>query len=89
MLLIVTVLKKINEYIEDPMTATTFHTYTNPNNPGSSNRKMETMTSEIIYYQMIQNEIPYEFQKWHLNRLLTLIRVCNIKNNSNNKIILC
>lgn len=77
-------LKKINEYIEDPMTATTFHTYTNPNNPGSSNRKMETMTSEIIYYQMIQNEIPYEFQKWHLNRLLTLIRVCNIKNNSNN-----
>lgn len=78
-------MQKINSYIENPMTATTFSTYKNPNNPGNNNRKQETMTSELIYYWMIQNEIPYEFQKWHLNRLLTLIRVCNIKNSSNNK----
>lgn len=78
-------IKKINSYIEDPMTATTFHTYKNPDKPGGSGRKQETMTSEIIYYWMIENGIPPEFQKWHLNRLLTLIRVCNIKNNSENK----
>lgn len=76
-------IKKINSYIADPMTATTFHTYNNPSS--NSTKKNEIMTSEIIYYWMIQNEIPSEFQKWHINRLLTLIRVCNIKNSTNNK----
>ena len=66
---------QINEYIEDPMTATTFR----KEQARQFNR--ETITSELIYYWMISNNIPPEYQKWHLNRLLTLIRVCNIKNN--------
>lgn len=66
--------EKIKEYIEAPMTATTF---SNDKNHGKSN---EQTTSELIYYWMISLNIPVEFEKWHINRLLTLIRVCEIKN---------
>lgn len=71
--------KAVNKYIENPMTATTFHSHSQ----NSQNyRKQEVLTNEIIYYWMIQHNIPVQFEKWHLNRLLTLIRVCSIKNNS-------
>ena len=65
---------EIIKYINAPMTATTF----SKNSNGKSSK--EVITSELIYYWMIAYQIPSEYEKWHLNRLLTLIRICSIKN---------
>lgn len=67
-------LKKIRDYINSPMTATTFST-----RDASSNTE-SIVTSELIYYWMTAYSIPFECEKWNLNRLLTLIRICSIKN---------
>lgn len=71
--------RQINQYIESPMSATFFAKEAD----GHPNR--EQVTSELIYYWMIALNIPFECEKWHLNRLLTLIRVCNLKNRSPKK----
>lgn len=72
-------IKQVNDYIAAPMTATTIH----DRSPGRVNK--ETITSEILYYRMLEFGIPFECQKWHLNRLITLIKVCDIKNGPQQK----
>ena len=66
-------IETVSKYIVSPMSATFFNDI--DNSPSK-----EIITSEIIYYWMIALNIPFECQKWHLNKLMTLIRVCDIKN---------
>lgn len=68
-------MRQIKAYIDAPMTATTFNNY---EKKGGLNR--EVITAEILYYWMLTFHIPFECEKWHINRLITLIRVCSIKN---------
>lgn len=65
-------IQEIVNYINAPMTATIIR--------DTEKSSRETVTSELIYYWMISLNIPVKFEKWHLNRLITLIRVCSIKN---------
>ena len=71
--------QEIMDYIEDPMTATTF------NSIKQQSGKREVITSEIIYYYMFSFGLPIELEKWHLNNLMALIRVFNIKNGNQPK----
>lgn len=75
-------IEEIGRYISDTMTATTIA----DNRPGAkSRRNSETLTSELIYFWMVEYGIPFECQKWHLNRLLMLINICNIKKQPDKK----
>ena len=69
-------IKQIKEYMEDSMTATVFNNYQS----AQQSYKNRCVTSEELYYYMASNNIPIEFQKWHLNRLLALLKVFEVKN---------
>lgn len=73
------IFQRINDYIKDSPTATWFKE--DPNAP----RNREIVTAELIYYWMISQNIPMEFQKWHFNRLITLLRVFSHKNRKQRK----
>lgn len=72
-------IKEINEYINAPMTATVIN-YNKKRPP-----KKRVQTAETIYASMIALGIPSRFEKWHINKLLTLIEVVNIENDPNPK----
>lgn len=71
--------KKINEYIQAPMTATTFP------DKKDSRGSHQIITAEVIYAWMFSLQIPKECEKWHLNRLLTQIRACSVMNQPSKK----
>lgn len=75
-------LGEVKNYIDSSMTATKLSN--KPNAPQSR----EIVTSELIYYWMISLNIPVQFEHWHLNRLITLIRVINLKNTPKKKMSL-
>ena len=72
-------LDRISEYIDASLTATTFHRY----KKAPPNRQI--ITSELIYSWMVTYNIPFECQKWHLSRLMTLIEILNIQNSPQKK----
>lgn len=70
-------LKQINDYMNDPMSASHFN---DSRHNVQQHYKNRVITTEEIYYIMASNNIPIEFQKWHLNRLLALLKVFEVKN---------
>lgn len=74
--------KDIENYIKDPMTATWFSTN---GQKRAGQRSSEVVTSELVYYWMTINNIPFECEKWPFNRLMTLIHICNVKNSASQK----
>lgn len=70
-------LTTIVKYMEDPMTATVINDRNMPKGKGGTGQKV--ITAEMIYYWMTALNIPFECQKWHLNQLMTLIKVASIE----------
>jgi hypothetical protein len=71
-------MKQIHAYMDDSMTATKFSKKQQA--AARVNQGGEFITAELIYYWKVALQIPFECEKWHINKLLTLIQVCNLKN---------
>lgn len=67
-------LAMVNQYVTSKQSATTFGDL-----PSRNKSSGETITSELVYYWMVAFNIPFECQSWHINRLFSLIRICNLK----------
>lgn len=78
-------LRKVLDYVDDPMTATRVNDGNDTKTGYGRKIGKEVVTAEVIYYWMISLNIPTEYRKWHLNQLLTLIRVINAKNQPKKK----
>jgi len=72
-------IERVNDYIESKQSATTFGMM-----PKATGRS-ETISSELVYYWMVTYNIPFECETWHLNRLFSLIRICNVKSTKQKK----
>jgi hypothetical protein len=73
-------INEINNYIDSKQSATTFGTM-----PKQKRGSGEIVTAELIYYWMVAFNIPFECETWHLNRLFSLVRICNMKNSKPEK----
>lgn len=78
-------LKEVEAYISESMTSIVFPEDKDPNRQKAGHRNGDALTNEVIYYYMLQLGIPFECDKWHISRLMNLIRVCAIKNGSHQK----
>lgn len=74
-------LSKVSEYVDSPATATTFSDFSNKKPKGPR----QVITSELIYYWMVAATIPLECERWNLNRLFALLRICEIKSSKPKK----
>lgn len=79
------ILIEIDKYINDPRTATWFSDSSTTQGGSKRGINNSIITAELVYYWMITFNIPVEFQKWHFNSLMTLIKVCDEKNKESNK----
>lgn len=75
-------IEEINAYMEDPMTATVF---SKEEEKALSKKINSFVTAEIVYYWMTAENIPFECEHWHINSLMTLIKVCSLKNKPEDK----
>lgn len=72
-------LEQVTAYIQQDMTATTFR-----ETPGARPNR-EIITAEIIYYWMTQAQVDWRVEEWHLNRLMALLKVVNLKQSPGKK----
>lgn len=71
------VFKEVDEYLNDPMTATKIGNRSDKEPSQFSEDKV--LTAEVIYAYLVLLNIPFECASWNFNTLMTLIKVVSIK----------